>query len=106
MTDTWRTGQRTRWWVRYGAVIGVVVPILTLLGTCGGLRIVGVQMKDDADLEHRAIRREIVEVQDAREVASERMAVQRQATVDKRLDELTATIRDIHQLLLQERRRR
>jgi CHASE1-domain containing sensor protein len=40
---------------------------------------------------------------DQREVAAEKVARERQDAVNRRLDELTQTMRDVHQLLLNDR---
>lgn len=58
---SWSRHQRAGWWVKYAAVVGPTVALLTLLSTCGGLRVLGVQTTRDADTQHKELESRMVD---------------------------------------------
>lgn len=51
---SWSRRERAGWWVKYAAVVGPTVALLTLLSTCGVLQW-GVQTTEDAAKQHRTL---------------------------------------------------
>lgn len=47
--EAWDSKQKTGWWVKFGAIIGPVIAIMSLMTMCGGVKLLGALPLEDAE---------------------------------------------------------
>jgi cell division protein FtsB len=56
--EEWTKRRRNGWWIKFGMVVAPTVALLSLLSTCGGVKLIGLQTINEAAEQHRIIREE------------------------------------------------